>query len=132
MLQNSIRIFDNCNHNMMNSSTKYSLLCIFVRCILSAHFTSVDSFLKVSYISRYNSNINKDALLTHNMNPQSNIPENAEVYRDPITRLLGLFIKKEKLDQNLALINWNIKKRKKTSLENLAKLLEFELGKREW
>lgn len=58
--------------------------------------------------------------------------ETTEEYRDPVTKFLGSFITKEKLDDKLSLIDWKKPKRKKVSLQSLAKSLEVELTKKEW
>ena len=58
--------------------------------------------------------------------------ETNEEYRDPLTKMLGSFINKENLDDNISSIDWGISKRKKTSLQSLAKILEAELTKKEW
>jgi Uncharacterized conserved protein (DUF2358) len=55
-----------------------------------------------------------------------------EEYRDPLTKVLGTFINKENLDDNISKIDWKMSKRKKTSLQSLAKTLETELTKKEW
>ena len=55
-----------------------------------------------------------------------------EEYRDPLTKVLGTFINKENLDDNISTIDWKMSKRKKTSLQSLAKTLETELTKKEW
>lgn len=55
-----------------------------------------------------------------------------EEYRDPLTKVLGTFINKENLDDRISTIDWKMSKRKKTSLQSLAKVLETELTKKEW
>ena len=59
-------------------------------------------------------------------------PKIAEEYRDPLTKFLGAFIRKEKVDNKLSSIDWQTPKRKKVPLQALAKSLEVELTKKEW
>ena len=59
-------------------------------------------------------------------------PDAAEEYRDPVTKFLGSFIRKEKAENKLSLIDWQKPKRKKGQLQSLAKSLELELTKKEW
>lgn len=58
--------------------------------------------------------------------------DNAEEYRDPLTKFLGSFIRKEKAENKLSLIDWQKPKRKKVQLQSLAKSLEIELTEKEW
>ena len=58
--------------------------------------------------------------------------QQSEEYRDPVTKFFGAFITKEKVENKLSSIDWAKPKRKKISLEKLAKALEIDLTKKEW
>ena len=61
-----------------------------------------------------------------------NIPDISEEYRDPLTKFFGGFITVDKTNDRLSAIDWQQPKRKKVSLQSLAKSLEVELTKKEW
>lgn len=58
--------------------------------------------------------------------------QQSEEYRDPLTKFFGNFISKEKVENKLSSIDWQKPKRKKVSLQALAKSLEADLTKKEW
>jgi hypothetical protein len=55
-----------------------------------------------------------------------------EEYVNPVTKVLGNFISKEKSVDVLNSINWTKKKRSRTSLTSLAADIESALNKKEW
>ena len=59
-------------------------------------------------------------------------PDISEEYRDPLTKFFGGFITKGESNDKLSEIDWQQPKRKKVSLQSLAKSLELELTKKEW
>lgn len=61
-----------------------------------------------------------------------NAPDISEEYRDPLTKFFGGFITKGESNDKLSAIDWQQPKRKKVSLQSLAKSLELELTKKEW
>jgi hypothetical protein len=63
---------------------------------------------------------------------KANPKESEEEYVNPITQALGKFIAKENRKSVVDTIDWNIPKRKFSTLDELANLLDEALKKQEW